>query len=357
MQLRLLIYIPLLCISLTLSASDGTDTVFSSKANEPVTVKSVATMEQLISSNTAARTVLGFTRQGRALEAYFFPGISGKKALVIGGVHGSELSSTEVARMVLRNLTNGYRPYYSVIVIPVLFPDNAAAANSKPDQIGSTKNIGRYTADSIADPNRQMPSPGKPFTANTKDHLGRSIEPENRLLLQLITIYRPQRIVNIHAIRDTGKAGIYADPRTDANGIALGFETDSSLAIAMADHVARMGGPVPGNRLDCLPSALYHCDKPATPAGCMQPRNLQVSTLPGRRGEGVSLGTWAATAVVDEQDPDKSRNAIRILTMEFPGYKRSTDYKNPEDQVRMASCVAAYASAIQAVFLEKYFEE
>jgi hypothetical protein len=40
------------------------------------------------------------------------------------------------------------------------------------------------------------------------DHAGRKIENENTFLLDLIDQYRPQRIVNLHAIRDTSYAGV-----------------------------------------------------------------------------------------------------------------------------------------------------
>ena len=97
------------------------------------------------------------------------------------------------------------------------------------------ENIGRYTDSQSADPNRQMPTLGHAIMEGVEtDHLGRSIEHENRMMLDLIHEYRPERIVNIHAIRDSGYAGFYADPRTDHNGIALGFEKDSKLAISMA---------------------------------------------------------------------------------------------------------------------------
>ena len=55
-----------------------------------------------------------------------------------------------------------------------------------------------------------MPSPGQPFDEGSgKDHMGREIEKENQLLLRLINMFKPERIANIHAIRDTEHAGIY----------------------------------------------------------------------------------------------------------------------------------------------------
>lgn len=351
MQLRTLLIWPLLAAA-TVTAAHSGNGITSPADHEPARVNTVANITQLMNSTTAARTVLGFTRQGRAVDAYFFPGTSGKKALVTAGMHGSELSSIAVARMLVQLLSNGKRPYYSVIIVPELFPDNAAAAQVNPEQIGTKLNTGRYTSGMHADPNRQMPAPGQAFTTGVKDYLVRPIENENQYLLQLISMYKPERLLNIHAIRDTTKAGIFADPRTDANGIALGFAPDSSLAIAMAMFIEAQGGYAPGNRTDSIPTALYHCDQPAVPPGVVQPRNLKGSALPAKRGEGVSLGTWASTAVCHDADPGLQREAIMTLTMEFPGSKRPTDYLLPEDQQRVSGWMVAYAASIQDVFLE-----
>ncbi|HUC82144.1 MAG TPA: hypothetical protein VMR70_14670, partial [Flavisolibacter sp.] len=161
-----------------------------------------------------AKGVLGYTKKNKPIEAYYFPGTSSKKALVIGGVHGSELSSVEVAKQLLAQLSKGEKPYYSVVIVPSLFPDNAATAEgSKVDRVAH--NVGRYSEPDAIDPNRQLPSLGKPFLPdNAVDAYGREIETENQLLLQLIQALEPDRIVNLHAIKDYGKSGIYADPRT-----------------------------------------------------------------------------------------------------------------------------------------------
>lgn len=345
-------------LAVVIKASAGSDTaVVTTGVNAIENIKHIESVQQLIKNHTTAKTALGFSKKGRAIEAYYFLGTSDKKALVIAGVHGSELSSIEIARALIHYLKNSQQAYYSVIVIPVLFPDNAVAAQNKPALIGGTENNGRYSCGHTVDPNRQMPSLGKAFIPDTKDHLGREIETENKLLLELINIYRPQRIVNIHAIRNASKAGIYADPRTDANGIALGYDTDSSLAIEMAKYVHCNGGFIPGNYIDSIPSALYYCDHPAAPAGTMQQRNLHGSELSNRRGEGVSLGGWASTAIEDAEHPEYNRDAMRILTMEFPGYKRPQDYTYTTDREYVDMIVHLYAASINNIFLQKYFEE
>jgi len=315
-------------------------------------------LKRILEEGKTTRFLLGHSKQMRTIEAWFFPGTSERKALVIGGVHGTELSSTEVAKALIKKLLQGEQHYYNVIVIPCLFPDNAATAKENSEAIGSTANIGRYSFSTAADPNRQMPSPGKPFDEGSgKDHMGREIEKENQLLLRLINLFKPQRIANIHAIRDVEHAGIYADPRTDSKSYALGFETDSSLAIEMASMVDQDGGYIPGNRVNQKPTALYYKDPTPVAKGIFQKRNFSGSSLANNRGSGISLGTWASTAVSDANNAALNRDAMRILTIEFPGYKRPVDYTNADQMAYFNRQVELYASAIEKIFLREYFVE
>jgi hypothetical protein len=227
-----------------------------------------------------------------------------------------------------------------------------AAAQSK--EIGSTKNIGRYTHAGIADPNRQMPPVGKPFNIEDPlDHIGRTIEYENQLLLQVIEAFRPQRIANVHAIRNTAKAGFFADPRTDCNGLALGYQSDSLLAITMAQYINAKGGYVPGNAIDSQARTLYHNDPYIAEQGQLQIRNLCGSQLNNLLGCGVSLGTWASTAVCDTAQLFKNRSAMRVITVEFPGNKRPVDYTAAERK-EIEKQVQLYASAISNIFLNNH---
>lgn len=310
-------------------------------------------LELFIKDKKATKAVLGYTNNQRPIEVYYFPGTSNKKALVIGGMHGSELSSVEIARTMIQLLQKKDTPYYNVLVIPSLFPDNAACAQQLSKK--QLTNAGRYTNEISADPNRQMPPLGKGFNVQQPvDLIGRPIERENQLLLQLIAEYKPTRIANLHAIRDVARAGVYADPRTDCNGLSLGFESDSSLAIAVAKKIYKNGGKVPGNKIWEEPTARYYNDPCIAPAGAVQPRNLHGSLLPNHRGDGVSLGGWATTAVCDENN---QREAIRVLTIEFPGYKLPESYLAKEDKEICSTNIRLYAEAVSTVFLSALCEE
>lgn len=322
------------------------------------TDESSFSVSKAINSRKAMKGTAGFSKKGRPIEAFYFPGSSDKRALVIGGVHGSELSAIDVAKNLIEQLGANEGIYYSVIVIPCLFPDNANQALTNPAMIGSVYNIGRYSHDHAADPNRQMPPLGLAFDEkNPVDFTGRTIEPENRLLLQIIQEFRPQRIVNLHAIRSADQGGVYADPRTDSRGIADEYRSDSSLAVAMAWYIDTNGGWVPGNNLHKQPTSLYYTDPPPAAPGQRQKRNLNGSKLPGNRGHGVSLGSWASTAVDDPANPHHNRPAMRLITVEFPGYKRPADYTNPAARQRCNQQVRLYAAAVREIFLANLYVE
>ncbi|MGZ8543938.1 MAG: hypothetical protein ACXWV0_01515 [Flavisolibacter sp.] len=309
----------------------------------------LADLKSLIHHKTAGRVTLGFSAGNRPVEAWYFPGSVNQKALVIGGMHGSELSSVEVANQIIETLQNGHIPYYDVIVVPLLFPDNAVRAKIPGD--GKVLNKGRYTSGEHADPNRQMPSLAKSFEPLAPyDHAGRLIETENQLLLQLIQTYQPSRIANLHAIRDVSKAGIFADPRTDCKGLAIGFKADSSLAITMAEYIQGNGGLVPGNKLTDGATALYHCDPRTAPAGEVQKRNLHGSKLPSNRGYGVSLGGWATTAICEGP---YSRDAMMLFTVEFPGYKSAEQIAPGVERQQHVRNVKLYGEAIVKIFLNE----
>src|SRR5690606_4325363 len=108
---------------------------------------------------------LGYTQKGNPEDVWYFPGTSNQRALIVGGMHGSELSSIRLAENLISYLQQGVQPYFSVVIIPSLFPDNAEAALADKDELGSVKNKGRYTNAKTVDPNRQMPAPGEAFDA------------------------------------------------------------------------------------------------------------------------------------------------------------------------------------------------
>ena len=111
-----------------------------------------------------------------------------------------------------------------------------------------------------------------------------------------------------------------------------------------------------GNDLNqATPTTLYSSDPPIAPKGQLQKRNLQGSLLPNNLGMGVSLGAWASTAVCDA-DGQVARQAMRVITIEFPGNKRPLDY-TPAERAEHEKQLRLYAASISQVFLAKQFVE
>ena len=125
----------------------------------------------------------------------------------------------------------------------------------------------------------------------------------------------------------------------------------------MALLVDRNGGYIPGNQLNQKPTALYYLDPTPVGKGNFQKRNFSGSSLANHRGSGISLGTWASTAISGAKDPMLNREALRILTIEFPGYKRPVDYKDVNQRDYFNRQVEVYALAIEKIFLREYFVE
>src|SRR5687767_14636952 len=91
----------LLCTALTLlssasTSSDSTTTIIAIPA-AIVSELNINELEKVLHEGKTSLFLLGKTKRGKDIEAYFFPGTGNKRALIIGGVHGSELSSIEVA--------------------------------------------------------------------------------------------------------------------------------------------------------------------------------------------------------------------------------------------------------------------
>lgn len=320
---------------------------------------------------------LGKTKVEREVKYYFFPGRSNERALVIAGVHGSELSGIEVATILKDSLRTGPKPFFNTIVVPELFRDNAARARKAKLRPGDdyTK-VGRYTNPRCdksefrkkdkkksdkekicVDPNRQFPAAGKPFYPDKpNDALGRPIEPENKMLLELIDLFKPSRIASIHAHTmpspmKRGKAGpgIFADPHRVPKGVtqlqrlraalrkARRTGRDCKLALAMASRfrsvynrlTKRKDGAkrIPGNWLDSKKQTCWYGR----------------ASIPG----GVSLGKWGPAPIPGVRD------SITVITVEVRHYYPSNAATPKKLQARRRKELQAHAEALRKVFLER----
>jgi hypothetical protein len=143
-------------------------------------------------------------------------------------------------------------------------------------------------------------------------------------------------------VRDPDVAGIFADPRTDAAGRALGYDEDERLALAMARHAQGGGANVPANRLGRRrPNAIYPRDPAAVAAGRRQRRDTR---------RGVSLGGWGATEVRDAAHPERDRPAMTVITIEVQTARRVGDVAAGEQAARQRE-IEAHAAALREIFL------
>ena len=301
----------------------------------------------LADPGTQGRMILGQARGGPSggrfpIRAYYFQGRTTERALVIGGVHGSEQSGAEVANLLVESLQTGPSPHFTTIVVPVLFPANLAAAQAASLPICPSRGCdpirpGRVTPGEV-DPNRQYPPIGYSLATARReggalgpvDEQGRPMEPETVILLDLIDRFRPSRIASVHAHSMRGRArrdrdmpGIFGE-RSDP--------MDDALAIAMAQRAEHGGARVPGNWL-----------------GTARPEPDYPPSAP-RLSAGTSLGEWASSPITEGGAHD--RPAMTIITVEVQHYHPSSAELTAADRNRRLRELEAHRDAIREIFLE-----
>ena len=195
----------------------------------------------------------------RPIQAFFFRGSTDRRALVIAGVHGTERQGMEVANDLIHDLQPpAPAPVFSAIVVPSLFPDNAAGGMGRRES-GPTPT------------NRNFPEPSEDLAAATKAGHGKAVDastdkkgrrtreilPENQLLLQLIEKFHPERILSLHGTSGPGSAGVFHDPRTlraDEMKAARDWARGNAYMQIPPDQQAEPGGQ---ERLQELEQRLY----------------------------------------------------------------------------------------------------
>ena len=256
--------------------------------------------------------VLGETAEGRPLRVLHFPGRTTRRALVIAGVHGSEQSGVEAVELLRQSLeTAAQPPFFTVILVPIVFPDNYERARRE----GSTPT------------NRNFPAPGESLASARErgqarrrprgpiDERGHSILPENIMLMNLIERFRPERIASVHSTRTAASAGVFSDPET---GPA------SDLALEMAQSIAAVNPDwVRGNT----------GDNPVWSGG-----------TPG----GTSLGGWGPGAVNEGRETD--RPGAIVITVEIRRGHRSDDPDTTDPEERLRE-IETHRDALRDIFL------
>jgi hypothetical protein len=193
-----------------------------------------------LGQTTGARTPkVGAKPVRRSIKAFFFRGSTDRRALVIAGVHGSEKQGIEVADRLVHDL-QPQPPAFTTIIVPSLFPDNAALTGDAARE-GSTPT------------NRDFPPPSQDLAGATAggkgtafDALKRPILPENLLLIELMERFHPERIISIHGTQSPGHAGVFYDRRSPneqedrtATELAKGIDGGQELPPALQERLHR----------------------------------------------------------------------------------------------------------------------
>lgn len=277
--------------------------------------------------------------------AYFFPGSTAERALVIGGIHGSEVQGARTVEALRAELTvlsaAGRPPRFTTILVPVLNPrihDPALVRQEprylprRPEERAADPATRRRETAAEIEPNRTLPAPGESyadirarvaaggqelvFTGPRRDRARSTtvMPPETRVLVQLIERFRPGRIAAVHAhsigsraARPGNDPGIFVDPaiRRDAAG---NLRTDPDRFDPAGDRLAEQMIAAGRRQLPSLPASVR--------TGRGDPFRGNTGTTPTRYAtsvptyEGYSLGDWAPSL------------GIQTVTVEVPQYAR-----------------------------------
>lgn len=219
------------------------------------------------------------------VDAHFFPSVrpTPRRALVLGGFHGDEQPGWQVTDALVNELSQmSDRLDFHTIVVPRV---NAAAIK---DELAGTRLWRNRCNRQLVDLNRNFPTGETPKDTDCPNTVGAPIQPEVQGVMDVVTKFKPDRIVSTHAIRDPKSAGIFADPSRNPEAI--------ELARGMASTVVNKSDR-PANRLG---------------PGVRQFNPVYPGDRPGVVSAGTSLGAWAPTAVTGKTVP--------VITMEAPKF-------------------------------------
>jgi hypothetical protein len=322
---------------------------------------------------------LGTSAKKLPIKTFYFPGTTARRALVIAGVHGTERQGMQVAELLMNDL-KASPPAFSVILVPSLFPDNAADGKFGEREGG-------------APTNRNFPTPDKDFAASGgKDAMGRKIRAENEMLMHLIERFQPERIISLHGTQSPGQAGVFYDPRqltaAEREQAERGGVTRPRMTDGPEDQEARQRELSKGlvasklrevrsadeklsldaaKLIDAKTSGVAGRDsrnmvregEGTTPKGQVGPRAAH-SSVAGNVGKSGDLDTafWAgSTPGGTSLGGYAAARGMSIFTVEPPVNRNNADYRTGEtagDKVKPAGREAelqAYADAVRTVLL------
>jgi hypothetical protein len=231
------------------------------------------------------------------IKAFFFPSYirhHDKRALILGGIHGNEKPSFELADALVKELqtSSGLAKkdlFFHTLIIPRLNPggikDNYRCNRQHVDLNRNFLHRGK----------RPTKSGGKRPTKSggCKNTLKAPIQPETKAVMRVLKDFKPHRILSLHAIRNPAKAGIYADPYKGSTARAA-RKLACSMAGLVVDPKNRRGNRITSKRCN-----------PVYPGGAT-----------GR----TSLGAFAPSYA-------RPGEIVPVITLEVPGKHSFASFK------------------------------
>lgn len=276
------------------------------------------------------------------VQAFYFRGTTDRRALIIGGVHGSEPGGVEVVNDLLDLLRapNAPMPFFSIIIVPELFSANVHSSRPLSERRtsgGTTQKLVKGKAKDVdtPDPNRQFPAVGADASFNAVlgcqvDSENRCIEPENIVLMDLINRFQPERVANVHGhsvpkndaqLKKEGGPSITTDPRPGHE------KEDDALTLKMAKEADKLGVRVPGNFL-----------------GTKDERTRYPTGTAPKMSKGITFGQWGS-------HDTPTRPAMNIVLIETFGNATSASIKDAAAAAKRKTELMNTAQVLRDFFL------
>lgn len=167
---------------------------------------------------------IGNTVAGKDIVAHISGQNIGKRALIIGGVHGDEAEGVVAAQAIINELTNKELDT-QIAVIPTLNIDGYEAGVRKNNR-GVDLNRNLPTKDWTSQEANERYSPGPQLNS----------EPENKALVTYIEEYKPALIISLHS---------YKHPMLNVNGNCKDFAKKIARVVNYPIK-ENIGYPTPG---------------------------------------------------------------------------------------------------------------
>lgn len=228
------------CVDITISVAKGLESKYQIAQIEP----------QAFRTRTVCYTVqtIGYSKQGRAIQAYFF-GNGGETVLFVGAFHGNERNSKTIMDSWISELESKARDIPAtrqVVVVSTVNPDGiASGARNNSSNVDLNRNFAtsNWQKDITSPSNQPIENGGGPTPMS---------EPETQAIASLTSRLRPRVTLSYHSVAgyaigneagDSGSlAGMYSQLTGYRNMTGNGGAFDYSTTGTYEDWVAQKVG-------------------------------------------------------------------------------------------------------------------